>query len=78
MSKKKIALIGNVNNNLFALMRHLRDLGYDAHLFHRPENDHFQPKADTQPASIVAAVSSILPATRIGATPITPTWVFPF
>ncbi len=53
MSKKKIALIGNVNNNLFALMRHLRDLGYDAHLFHRPENDHFQPKADTYSLDIL-------------------------
>lgn len=45
--KKKIALIGNMNNNFFAITRHLRDLGYDAHLFYRVGMEHFQPKADT-------------------------------
>jgi len=45
--KKKIALIGNMNNNFFALVRYLRDAGYDAHLFFYPSSDHFHPKADT-------------------------------
>jgi glycosyltransferase involved in cell wall biosynthesis len=44
---KRIALIGNMNNNFFPITRHLRDMGYDAHLFYRPGVDHFQPKADT-------------------------------
>ncbi|RYE26054.1 MAG: glycosyltransferase [Sphingobacteriales bacterium] len=59
MKKKRIALVGNVNNNLFALMRHLRDLGYDAHLFHRPENDHFQPKADTYSLDVLNYCHSV-------------------
>ena len=29
----KIVILGNMNNNGFALMRYLRDLGADAHLF---------------------------------------------
>ena len=28
----KIALLGNMNNNNFALLRYFRDLGFDAHL----------------------------------------------
>lgn len=44
---KRIALIGNMNNNFFAITRYLRDLGYDAHLFYRLGMEHFQPKADT-------------------------------
>lgn len=43
----RIALIGNMNNNFFAITRYLRDLGYDAHLFYRVGMEHFQPKADT-------------------------------
>ncbi|WP_205958312.1 hypothetical protein [Qipengyuania sediminis] len=44
----RIALIGNMNNNHFALMRHLRDLGADAHLFlYANEHDHFLPQCDT-------------------------------
>lgn len=43
---KKIALIGNMNNNFYALTRYLRDAGYDAHLFYRMAMEHFQPKAD--------------------------------
>jgi glycosyltransferase involved in cell wall biosynthesis len=47
--QKRIALIGNMNNNFFAITRHLRDMGYDAHLFYSVGDrmDHFQPKADT-------------------------------
>jgi len=45
--KKKIALIGNMNNNFFALVRYLRDAGFDAHLFFHPSLDHFHPKADS-------------------------------
>lgn len=47
----KIGLIGNMNNNNFALMRYFRDLGADAHLL-LYSNDgvgsltHFSPEAD--------------------------------
>lgn len=43
----KIALVGNMNNNFFAITRYLRDMGYDAHLFYRVGMEHFQPRADT-------------------------------
>lgn len=44
----KIALIGNMNNNLFALTRFLRDNRLDAHLFLLDnEMEHFLPEADT-------------------------------
>jgi hypothetical protein len=44
----KIALIGNMNNNFFSIMRYLRDLGMDAHLFmYENEYDHFKPEKDT-------------------------------
>jgi len=48
----KIALIGNMNNNNFAIMRYLRNLGADAHLL-LTSNDgkgvlsHFKPESDT-------------------------------
>jgi hypothetical protein len=47
MKKKRVALIGNMNNNMFALTRYLIDNGYDAHLFYRETSPHFNPKADT-------------------------------
>lgn len=48
----KIALIGNLNNNHFTMMRYLRDLGYDAYLLLYIEdgqgaNSHFVPENDT-------------------------------
>jgi len=44
----KIACIGNMNNNNFALMRYLRDLGADAHLLlFENEFEHFLPTHDT-------------------------------
>lgn len=44
----RVAVIGNMNNNNFALMRHLRDLGADAHLFlYSNEHSHFLPQQDT-------------------------------
>lgn len=48
----KIALLGNMNNNNFALMRYFRDAGYDAHLFYFSNEDagtlaHFHPQNDT-------------------------------
>lgn len=47
-NKIRIALIGNMNNNHFTLMRYLRDLGYDAYLFpFEDELTHFQPECDT-------------------------------
>lgn len=44
----KVALINNMNNNFFALMRFLRDRGVDAHLFQIDELDgHFLPECDS-------------------------------
>lgn len=44
----RIACVGNMNNNNFALIRYLRDLGADAHLFlHDNEIGHFLPEHDT-------------------------------
>jgi hypothetical protein len=48
----KIALIGNMNNNNFAMMRYFRDLGADAHLLLYANDgkgtlSHFTPEADT-------------------------------
>ena len=44
----KIALIGNMNNNFFSIVRYLRDLGMDAHLFmYTNEYQHFLPESDT-------------------------------
>jgi hypothetical protein len=48
----KIALIGNMNNNNFAIMRYFRDLGADAHLLlysndGRDLLSHFKPECDT-------------------------------
>ena len=48
----KVALIGNMNNNNFSIMRYFRDLGIDAHLI-LFKNDvtksqsHFKPEFDT-------------------------------
>ncbi len=44
---KRIALVGNMNNNFFAIAHYLRDRGYDAHLFYRLAMPHFQPMADS-------------------------------
>jgi len=44
----KIALIGNMNNNFFSIMRYLRDLDLDAHLFlYQNEYNHFLPEKDS-------------------------------
>lgn len=48
----KIAIIGNMNNNGFALMRYFRGLGHDAHLLLYSNDgvcslDHFKPDYDT-------------------------------
>jgi hypothetical protein len=48
----KIAFIGNMNNNNFALMRYFRDLGVDAHLLLYTNDgqgtlSHFKPESDT-------------------------------
>lgn len=48
----KVALIGNMNNNHFALMRYLHDLGIEAHLFlynndGKSSSEHFKPENDT-------------------------------
>ncbi|WP_452603015.1 hypothetical protein [Pontimicrobium sp. MEBiC06410] len=44
---KKIALLGNMNNNHNSLTRYLRDAGFDAQLFlYENEVDHFMPGCD--------------------------------
>ena len=48
----KVGLIGNMNNNNFALMRYFRDLGVDAHLLlysndGKNELSNFKPESDT-------------------------------
>lgn len=43
----KIACISNSNHNFFSLVRILRKLGYDAHLFLLNEPDHFLPHNDS-------------------------------
>lgn len=48
----KVALIGNMNNNNFAIMRYFRDNGIDAHLLLYSndginELSHFSPNNDT-------------------------------
>ncbi len=48
----KIAIIGNMNNNGFAMMRYFRDLGADAHLLLNANDglgslSHFRPEDDT-------------------------------
>lgn len=43
----KVACIGNMNNNMFALTRYLRDAGIDAHLLlFANELEHFHPASD--------------------------------
>lgn len=45
---KKVGILGNMNNNHFALVRFLRDRGIDAHLLlFNTEMSHFHPSADT-------------------------------
>lgn len=46
-NKIKIACVENMNNNMFAVMRHLRLKGYNADLICSNEVDHFLPQADT-------------------------------
>lgn len=48
----KVALLGNMNNNNFSLMRYFRDLGVDAHLLLFANDginslEHFEPENDT-------------------------------
>jgi glycosyltransferase involved in cell wall biosynthesis len=44
----KIGCFGNMNNNMFSLVRYLRDSGYDAELIlYKGEYNHFFPECDT-------------------------------
>ncbi|MDP1801689.1 MAG: hypothetical protein Q8L81_10070 [Bacteroidota bacterium] len=43
----KIACIGNMNNNMFTVVRYLKDEGYCVTLFLLDEYGHFLPEADT-------------------------------
>jgi len=40
----RVAFFGDMNNNFFSFMRHLRDLGVDAHLFLYKNQDKVQPR----------------------------------
>ncbi|MBX2955233.1 MAG: hypothetical protein KF846_03690 [Cyclobacteriaceae bacterium] len=44
---KRVALVGNLNNNFSAIMKWLRHEGYDAHLYYRAWPHFFHVKADT-------------------------------
>jgi len=51
-SGRKVAIVGNMNNSGFAMLRYFRDLGADAHLLPyatdgRGNLTHFSPSADT-------------------------------
>jgi len=47
-ARSRVAFIGNMNNNHFALARYLRDRGVDCTLFLFPDEiDHFHPRSDT-------------------------------
>lgn len=47
MKGNKIACIGNMNNNMFSLVRYLRDRDYDADLLMMShEKEHYRPEAD--------------------------------
>lgn len=50
----RVAVVGNMNNGMFALTRHLRDRAVDAQLFFAPGFEHFHPKADTLDLSDLA------------------------
>ena len=44
----RVGLFGNMNNNFFALMRYLRDMGVDAYVLRfTTEPEHFHPRCDT-------------------------------
>lgn len=48
LSNARVALVGNMNNNHFALLRYLRDLGVNATLLmFSNEAAHFYPQQDT-------------------------------
>jgi hypothetical protein len=60
----KVALISNMNNNYFALLRYLRDLGVDAHLFrYMDEYNHFTPDNDSWELGKWEAYIHVLPFT---------------
>lgn len=64
----KVAVIGNMNNNHFALMRHLRDLSVDAELLmYQNEPLHFHPQEDTWHWQRWAPFVKSLPVTNGGA-----------
>lgn len=44
--KKKVALLGNMNNFNYCIARYLRDINIDAHLFLGDEFEHFNPQSD--------------------------------
>lgn len=65
----KVALISNMNNNYFALLRYLRDMGVDAHLFrYIDEYNHFTPDNDSWELERWEPFIHVLPFTYYGYT----------
>ncbi len=65
----KVALISNMNNNYFALLRYLRDMGVDAHLFsYIDEYNHFTPDNDSWEMERWEPYIHVLPFTYYGYT----------
>lgn len=65
----KVALISNMNNNYFALLRYLRDMGVDAHLFrYMDEYNHFTPDNDSWELKRWEPFIHVLPFTYHGYT----------
>ena len=61
MSLKKIALVGNMNNNFFVLLRYLISWGYNnSHLYYlSSEPSHFSPENDTYNKDFLKKTSKI-------------------
>jgi hypothetical protein len=60
----RVALISNMNNNYFALLRYLRDMGIDAHLFRFiDEYSNFTPDNDSWEMNKWEAYIHVLPFT---------------
>ena len=57
--KVRIACIGNMNNFMFSVVRNLRELNYDAHLFLLDEFEHFLPLGDSYETELPSYVHQL-------------------
>jgi len=63
----RVAIIGNMNNCFFTLMRYFRDLNIDAHLYlYENEYEHFKPENDTYRIDKYKDYIHILPVANSG------------